>query len=623
MTDPGSDYALGATLAEGAAFFRVWAPAARSARVVFADSRDEPVALTAGANGIYVGSAKGIGPGVRYAFSLDDGEPLPDPYSRYQPAGPLGFSMLVDPATFRWHDDDWCGLDPASQVIYELHIGTFTSEGTWAAACAELEALARLGVTCLELMPVAEFPGRWGWGYDVTNLFAPYHHYGTPDDLRVFVDRAHQLGIGVILDVIYNHVSAAGQYLSAYSSDYFLKDGKGSWGPTFNYAHEPVRQFAIDNACYWVHEFHIDGLRLDAVQGIHDPDYPQLLARLAKGAREAAGARRIVLSAEDYAQRSELIRPASEGGAGLDLVWNDDFHHAARVAATGARGGYFQNYRGVAQELLSTCKHGFLFQGQHDAWFKAGRGTPARDLPASGFVVFTQNHDQVGNTLHGARLSELTSPGRERALTAALLLGPQTPLLFMGQEFRASTPFAYFADYEGKIARDLWAGRRKESAVFEQFAAYEAQEAIQDPSAQTTMLRSKLDWSERETHAGTYTLYHDLLALRRDDGTLSARGAQVRIDGAILAEHAWLLRWFDNSGEDRLLVVNLGSELSRRSWAEPLLAPPEGRAWKLRWSSDSPSYGGLGIIMPSTGEGWLISAESACLLAAIAQKMED
>ena len=523
--------------------------------------------------------------------------------------------MVVDPTTYPWGDQDWCGLDAATQVVYELHIGAFTPEGTFAAAAAQFGALKKLGVTCVELMPVNEFSGRWGWGYDGVDLFAPFHHYGTPDALRALVDSAHKVGLGVILDVVYNHVGADGNYLPLFSEDYFTEEHVTDWGKTVNYAVEPVRRFAIDNAVSWIREYHMDGLRLDATQSIHDPQHPALLAAISRETRKAAHPRNIVLAGEDYLQRAELLLPVESGGAGLDHLWNDDFHHTSRVALTGNRGGYFKHYRGSPQELLSTLKHGFLFQGQYDEWQGRSRGSAALSQRMSAFVSFTQNHDQVANTLYGRRIGTLTSPGRARALTAVLLLGPHTPLLFMGQEFDSSSLFAYFADYAGQHAGVLWASRRKEIEVFEQYASAAAQAAILDPCAPDTFLRSKLNFAEREFHATTYRLYEDLLALRRNDAVLSRR-PQGGVDGAVLDAHAFVLRWFDPAGADRLLLVNLGGESQRRTIAEPLLAPPAQRNWRSKWSSEHPKYGGMGSTEPVNGEGWCLQAETASFLVA-------
>jgi maltooligosyltrehalose trehalohydrolase len=609
--------AAGAHIEQGAVHFRVWAPAARTVDVVFPQSAVPSLRLNSDADGFFAGSSPALQAGARYRYRVDGSESFPDPYSRFQPEGPHGPSVVIDPNAYVWQDADWPGLDADRQVFYELHVGAFTEEGTYAAAARHLEALRALGVTCIELMPVAEFAGARGWGYDGVDLFAPYHPYGDPDALRTFVDRAHAIGLGVILDVVYNHVGADGNYLPKFSEEYFTRRHSNDWGQTLNYYCEPVRQLAIDNAAYWIREFHFDGLRLDAIQSVHDPNHPVLLAAIVTAAREAARGRKIVVAAEDYLQRAELLLPMQDGGAGLDYIWNDDFHHAARVALTGNRGGYFGRYRGTAQELLSTLRRGFLFQGQYDADKGSRRGSPTNGLNAARFVAFTQNHDQVGNTLYGARLHRMTSAGRARAMTAVLLLGPHTPLLFMGQEFDAATPFAYFADYEGAAAAALWEGRKKELRRFEQYAGNDAQSAILDPSALATFEVSRLRRDEREAENLTLKLYRDLLSLRREDAVL-ARRPYATVDGAVVDERAFVLRWFDEELGDRLLLVNLGNELSRQSIAEPLLAPPVDRRWQLLWSSDDPCYGGLGVVPPETGKGWFIASEASCFFKAVA-----
>jgi len=605
----------GATVGAEGVSFRVWAPGVQRVEVLFLHSDVPPLQLEFEISGFHIGHARDARAGTLYAYRLDGAGPFPDPYSRFQPDGPHGASMVVDPTAYVWNDREWRGLDPATQVVYELHVGTFTPEGTFSAAAEQFAALRKLGVTCIELMPVNEFAGRWGWGYDGVDLFAPFHHYGTPDALRSLVDCAHQAGLGVVLDVVYNHVGADGNYLPRFSEDYFTDQHANDWGQTVNYAIEPVRRFAIDNAVSWIREYHMDGLRLDATQSIHDPDHPTLLAAISREARAAAHHRTLVLSGEDYLQRADLLLPVERGGAGLDQLWNDDFHHTSRVAMTGNKGGYFKHYRGTAQELLSTLKHGFLFQGQYDAWKGEVRGAPALSQSKTSFVSFIQNHDQVANTLYGRRIGALTSPGRLRAMTTVLLLGPHTPLLFMGQEFNSSSLFSYFADYEGKTAAQLWASRKREIAVFEQYASVSAQAAVLNPCAPETFLRSKLNFEERELHLPTYRLYHDLLALRRDDPVLSRR-PQSHVDGAVIDEHAFVLRWFDASGADRLLLINLGSESPRLALAEPLLAPPGGRNWRLKWSSEDSQYEGMGSAEPVDCRGWLLQAETASFLVA-------
>jgi len=609
---------LGARLSPAGVEVCVWAPAARSVELVV---EHEPAAvhcLRAERDGYFSAQISALAAGALYRYRLDGKGPYPDPASRFQPRGPNGPSMVVDPRAHRWNDHAWRGARMHGQVIYELHVGAFTPEGTFDAAAGKLGELAALGVTLIELMPVAEFPGRWNWGYDGVQLFAPYHGYGDYDGLKRLVDAAHAQELGVILDVVYNHLGPTGNYLPCYAQSYFTDRHANEWGEALNFDgadSAPVRALFIENACHWVGEFHLDGLRLDATQSMHDAGEPHILAEIGQRARAAASPRRILLIAENEPQQVRCLAPAEHGGFGLDALWNDDFHHSARVAATGNRDGYFHDYCGSAQEFVSAARRGFLYQGQYYAWQKKPRGTPLTHEPAAALVHYLQNHDQVANTLSGMRLHAITSPALLRALTAVLLLAPQTPMLFMGQEFAASAPFPFFADHEPQLARKVHAGRREFVRQFAHYATAAAQARIPDPAAPETFQRAKLDWDERARHAPTWQLHRDLLRLRREDAVIGAQ-RRDRLDGAVLAEGAFVLRWFSDSGEDRLLIVNLGGELTRDAVPEPLLAPPLGACWRPLWSSEEPGYGGMGALAPFDGERWRISGASATLLAA-------
>ncbi len=595
---------------------RVWAPDRQ--RVVLQLEGDHPgaVPLEPDGRGYFAAWLPGVGAGARYRFRLDDDPtPYPDPASRFQPEGPHGASQVVDATRFGWTDDDWRGLDPDAQIAYELHIGTFTPDGTWAAAAAKLPLLAELGVTAVEVMPVAAFPGRFGWGYDGVDLFAPTQLYGTPDDFRGFVDAAHHHGLGVVLDVVYNHLGPDGNYLRQYANAYFTHAHTTEWGDAINFDGsdaEPVREFFVSNARYWIEEFHLDGLRLDATQSIFDESPTHILAEVADAVRDAGrrAARSTWVAAENEPQHAWLARPRSAGGAGLDALWNDDFHHAALVALTGRDEAYFSDFRGSAREFVAAAKHGFLFQGQRFLWQKKPRGTPALDLPPTAFVHFLENHDQVANSVRGERLAQLSSPGRVRALTALLLLGPQTPLLFQGQEFGASAPFLYFADHEGELARLVRRGRADFLSQFPSIAAPDVRAALADPGDPATFTRCRLDWSERDARRPTLALHRDLITLRRGDRAL--RGP---LDAAVLDEHAFVLRYFGGDDGDRLLCVNLGGPLHFRPLPEPLLAPPVCARWREAWSSEDTEYGGRGAASPDAGqEGWGLAGESAVLL---------
>lgn len=606
----------------GGTHFRVWAPRRKRVEVVFDDSAGTasvipPLQLNREPGGYFAGFSIQAAPGTRYAYRLD-GETLrcPDPASRRQPDGPHGPSEVVDPAAFAWHDGDWPGATLQGQVLYELHVGTFTREGTWTAAIDELPRLAELGVTLVEVMPVAEFAGSFGWGYDGVNFFAPTRLYGTPDDFRRFVDSAHQAGLGVVLDVVYNHFGPAGNYLGQFSTDYLSSRHRTDWGDAINFDGEnsgPVREFIIANAGYWIDEFHVDGLRLDAVHTILDDSPDHILAALTRRVRQAGGRRGTLVFAESEFQDTRLLRPADSGGYGLDAAWNDDFHHAARVAMTGHSEYYYSDYQGSPQELISAIKWGYLYQGQWNVRQSRRRGAPGLDLQAPQFVIFLQNHDQVGNSPQGKRVHELTSPGRHRAMTALTLLAPGTPLLFQGQEYSASTPFLYFADHEAELSALVREGREADMRQFLRLAGRDAADSLENPCDVRTYEKSKLNPDERDCRAEAYALHRDLLRLRREDPVFAAQRAD-RIEGAVLASEALLLRYFGQAGDDRLVLVNLGRDLDWRPIAQPLAAPPAGTEWRLLWSSEDPRYGGLGT-RPLDMQNWYLPGHAAFVLS--------
>jgi maltooligosyltrehalose trehalohydrolase len=600
-----------------AVHFRVWAPQRKSVEVVFEAER-APVSLAKDDKGYFSGLVPEAAAGVRYKYRLDNGDAFPDPASRYQPSGPHGFSEIIDPASYSWSDADWQGLHLAGQVIYELHLGTFTPGGTWLAAAEKLEYLRETGLTVLEILPVADFPGKFGWGYDGVQPYAPASIYGRPDDMRRFVDRAHAVGLGVILDVVYNHLGPDGNYLAQFSPFYFTGRHETDWGKAINFdgpGSGPVREFFRENAAYWIREFHLDGLRLDATQDIHDESEAHILAEVAEAAREAADGRSILLIAENEPQHSRLIRPIKEGGFGLDAVWNDDYHHTAMVALTGKADAYYTDYRGTPQELLSAVKYGFLFQGQWYRWQEKRRGTPAFGCPRPAMVHCIQNHDQVANSARGQRIHELTSPGMFKAMTALTLLAPPTPMLFQGQEFASSSPFLFFADHGGELAEQIRRGRVEFLSQWRSLALPEMAPCFDDPSAPATFERSKLDYSEVQKHSEMYALHCDLLRIRRDDPVISKQGADG-IDGAVLSDACLVVRFFSpDFTSDRLLFVNLGIDLELNPAPEPLLAPPQSKEWAKLWSSDDSQYGGCGTPPLETEEdNWKIPGQAAVLL---------
>jgi maltooligosyltrehalose trehalohydrolase len=604
-------------LPEGGVHFRVWAPKRRNVEIVFVEGGSAVAGLEPEGNGYFSGLVPKARAGLLYRYRLDGDGPFPDPASRFQPDGPHGPSQIVDPGAFRWTDGAWPGVRLAGQVVYEMHLGTFTPEGTWAAAERALPDLAALGITLLEVMPVADFAGRFGWGYDGVNLFAPTRLYGTPDDARRFIDAAHRLGLGVVLDVVYNHIGPDGNYLKQYADAYFTDRYKTDWGEAINFDGPdsgPVREYYLANAAYWIDEYHFDGLRLDATQNVYDESEENVLAALARRTRAASGKRDILLIAENEPQKVQLARPAEQGGYGLDALWNDDFHHAARVALTGRNEAYLGGYGGTPQEFISAMKWGYLYQGQRYAWQKKRRGSPSYGVPPATFITFIQNHDQISNSARGLRFHQLTSPGRYRALTALTLLGPGTPLLFQGQEFAASSPFLFFADHRPELARLVRKGRAEYLSQFPSVAVPEMQARLSDPADPATFERCKLNPSERHQHAEAYALHSDLLKLRREDPVFRGQRPGA-LDGAVLGPQAFVLRFFSGDGDDRLLLVNLGRDLHLQAAPEPLLAPVEGKEWAVLWSSESPRYGASGgTPAVETEDGWRIPGEAAVVL---------
>jgi maltooligosyltrehalose trehalohydrolase len=606
----------------GGVHFRVWAPrrtrVAVDLRPAGADRAAEPFTLVADGAGYFSGLSAEAKPGDRYVLRLDD-EPrgFPDPASRFQPEGPHGPSEIIDPAVFAWSETDraWRGASLEGQVIYEVHVGTYTREGTFAALERELPEIARAGMTTIEIMPVNDFPGRFGWGYDGVCLFAPARTYGRPDDLRRLVDRAHGLGLAVILDVVYNHVGPDGNFLREFSDTFFTSRYKNEWGEAINFdgpGSDGVREFVVENAGYWIEEFHLDGLRLDATQTIHDRSTTHILTAIGRRVRDAARGRSTIVVAENEPQESKLVRPIETGGYGLDGLWNDDFHHSAAVCLTGRREAYYTDYFGTPQELVSMIERGFLYQGQRYSWQKKTRGSPTRGVRRSAFITFLENHDQVANSGGGERLHELAAAGTLRAMTALLLLGPNTPMLFQGQEFAASAPFLFFADHRRDLAAKVREGRAKFLAQFPSLATDAARARLAAPDDPGTFERCKLDLDERHAHAMQYVLHRDLIGLRRRDPVF---GSDADIEGAVLNDRAFVVRYFGGADGDRLLVVNLGARLILTVVNESLLAPPEGSRWRVVWSSEDVAYGGAGTPQIEHPAGWDLPGLSTVALA--------
>jgi len=615
--------------AEQGSHVRVWAPEHAKVTLVIEPPNTRPakpeppeapetreLVLGREPDGYHSGFAPGLGAGGRYRFRLGTDDALvPDPASRYQPEGPMGPSVVVDPAAFAWTDAGWNGIAPDRHVLYELHVGTFTAEGTWTAAARWLRYLADVGITTLEIMPIAEFDGRHNWGYDGVNLFAPFHGYGTPDELRRFVDQAHAAGLAVILDVVYNHFGPSGNTLYRWSASYRSADqgAQGEWGDALNYDGDhsaAVRELVISNAGYWVDEFHLDGLRLDATNAIVDKSPEHVLVAVTRRAREAGAGRQIFVVGENEPQEAGLLRAP----VGLDALWNDDFHHTARIIATGVIEGYLHDYRGTPQELISAIKRGFLYQGQLYPWQRNPRGGSTRGLARHRFVQFIENHDQVANAGFGERLTTLSDPGTVRALTALLLLSPALPLLFQGQECGSRQRWMFFVDHNAGLHAGIRDGRAKFMAQFARLATPEAQAALSDPCIESTFRACLLDPDLRRLDHPVVQLHRDLLRLRRDDPAFSDPRPEA-LDGAVLGAQTFALRYFqDDPHGDRLLLVNFGPTYARPVHPEPLLAPPDGTAWRLAWSSEEPRYGGHGTPPPFDRVRLAIPGRSAILV---------
>jgi maltooligosyltrehalose trehalohydrolase len=581
---------LGATPEPGGVRFRIWAPERRQTEVcVETPGREAVHPLWRDADGFHGGLVAGLGPGDLYRYRLDGEGPFPDPASRFQPLGVHGPSEVVEPAAFAWSDAGWRGVPPEALVVYELHVGTFTPEGTFAGVAGRLPHLRDLGVTAVELMPLADFPGGRNWGYDGASLFAPARSYGRPDDLRRLVDEAHRLGLGVLLDVVYNHFGPDGAYAGAFSPHYFSKEHETPWGAAMNLdgpSSGPVRDFFVLNATRWLAEYHLDGLRLDATHALVDEGTRHFLAELQERVR-AALPRPVLLVAEDHRNLASLVRPEAEGGLGLDAVWADDFHHELRRLLAGDHEGYYADYEGRAAFVAAAVRDGWIFKGQRSEHFGGPRGTDPAGLEPRRFVFFLQNHDQVGNRALGERLHNQVDLATFRAATALLLCAPQTPLLFMGQEWAAPEPFLFFTDHEGGLGRLVTEGRRREFGRFSAFADPRRRERIPDPQAASTFERSRLDWArvEEEPHASTLRLHRALLRLRREEPLLrDAAGRTVRADPA--GEDGLAVE-LAAEGRALLAVVRLrgAGTVDLRG-----LSPPGGRAWEPVLTTEDPGF---------------------------------
>ncbi len=567
--------------------FRVWAPTAHTVEVVLEGTREGGSArpLKKAADGTFNALLPGVGAGDLYRYRVDGQGPYPDPASRFQPDGVHGPSEVVAPSRFAWSDAGWRGVRLGELVVYELHVGTFTPAGTFAGVTERLPYLVDLGVTAVELMPVADFPGRRNWGYDGVALFAPARCYGRPDDLRRLVEAAHRLGLAVLLDVVYNHLGPDGNYLGVYSPYYFSTRHQTDWGAALNFdgAHSaPVRHSFIENAQHWVHEYHLDGLRLDATHAILDDSPRHFLADLVEQLRAAVPDRHVLLIAEDHRNLAHTLKPEPEGGWMLDAVWADGFHHQTRRLLAGDDEGYYRDFTGTTEDLATTIRKGWFYGGQFSVHFGKPRGTDPTGLAPPQFVYCLQNHDQIGNRALGERLHHQIDLAAYRAASALLLCCPATPLLFMGQEWAARTPFLYFTDHDEGLGKRVTEGRRREFRHFAAFSDPEARAKIPDPQALSTFLASKLVWDERERepHAALLRLYQQLLHLRRHEPAL--RAAQGK-DFAVTAlnEKAILLKRGASGAPTLLVLTQLRGQGIADLRGHSFLTPHQGRRWEV------------------------------------------
>jgi maltooligosyltrehalose trehalohydrolase len=554
---------------DGSVRFRLWAPAARRVQLSLAGAKRSPcLPLKPCDEGWFELVTDAARPGMEYRFRIDDAQEVPDPASRFQPRDVHGPSEVIDPQAFEWQDGDWYGRPWEEGVIYEVHVGAFTPSGNFSSLRMRLDYLADLGITAIELMPVADFPGRRSWGYDGVFPFAPDSTYGRPEDLKKLIQSAHGHGIMVLLDVVYNHFGPEGNYLNAYAPQFFTARHRTPWGNAINFDGDEsraVRDFFIHNARYWLTEYHFDGLRLDAVHAIIDDSMPHFLTELAEEVRnEIEPDRRVHLILENefnearYLQRTEQCKTKS-----YNAQWNDDIHHALHVLVTGEKDGYYSDYSDRPVARLGRClSEGFAYQGERSLYRNGQtRGERTTGLPPSAFVSFLQNHDQVGNRAFGERITTIADPRAVRAAAAILVLAPSPPLLFMGEEFGAESPFLFFCDFEKSLAQAVAAGRRNEFARFARFNDPAAREGIPDPNAATTFKASKLDWHDlaQPRHQEWLSFYRKLLKLRcQHIIPLLSNACAIEAGYEIYGDQGLTAHW---EVQDRLqltLLANLG-----------------------------------------------------------------
>ncbi len=587
---------------DGSTRFRLWAPAARSVELWLPDRR-QGLAMSRDAAGWAEWVTRDAPPGSRYSFRIDNELLVPDPASRYQPDDVHGPSEVVDPSAYAWTDAEWHGIAPERLVFYELHIGTFTPKGSFQALAERLDHLVALGVTAVELMPVADFPGRWGWGYDGVLPFAPDASYGRPEALKALVEACHARGLAVFLDVVYNHFGPEGNYLHRYAPAFLSRERKTPWGEAINFDEpgcEVARAFVVHNALYWLEEFHLDGLRLDAVHAMPDSSALDVLVELARAAAEGPGRDRLIhlILENDANEARYLTRTDSDKRPVYQAQWNDDMHHALHAMLTGETGGYYADYQPPLPHLARCLSEGFAFQGQFSPYRGRARGERSVGLPPTSFVGFLQNHDQIGNRALGERIAALAAPEAVRAATAVLLLAPPLPLLFMGQEWAAPEPFLFFSDLGPDLGLLVSEGRRREFARFPEFAHPDARARIPDPQAEATRTRSVLDWArvQQAPHAEWLAFHRQLLEVRaREIVPLQSGEPAPDTRSTLLGETALEVTWVFPDQRVLRLVANLGSQAVTHSgpmphWGRQIYPPASASTswtelppWTVRW----------------------------------------
>jgi len=586
MTPATTTWSLrfGAEVQPSGVQFRLWAPRLGRVQVVVRENPSRIFPMHPEDDGEFAAVVEGLRDGADYMFLIDEERQFPDPVSRWQPQGVHGPSRVVDAASFPWSDSDWRGIPLEDYLIYELHTGTFTPEGTFESLIPRLPYLRELGVTAIELMPVAEFPGRRNWGYDGVGLYAPQSSYGGPTGLKTLIDACHREGLAVVLDVVYNHLGPEGNYLAQFGP-FFTSSYRTPWGDAINYdgpESDGVRRFFVDNALYWLTEYHVDALRLDAIHGIFDFSARHILQEMADAfhAQAARLGRSAWLIAESDLNDARVIRPRALGGYGVDAQWLDDFHHALHTALTSDTRGYFADFDGLPS-LRKAIENGFVYDGQRSRYRRRRHGSPSQDRPGKQFVVFTQNHDQIGNALQGERSSHLLSLEQQKLAVAVLFFSPFVPLLFMGQEYGETAGFYYFTDHgDPALIEAVREGRRKEIGAF-------LRGEFADPQDIVTFQRSKLNWSlyQNAPHSGLLAWHRDCIAMRKRHPSLANCRKDLARTECDAPSRCLVLERRDPSGSRALLVCNFSAA------AQAVHTPFHDVPWSLCLWSGAERYG--------------------------------